>query len=51
LEIPRIVKLSVVAMFDDARVEVKVDNILIRGGVAKEDTFEVVTIESATMNP
>jgi hypothetical protein len=40
-----------VAMFDDARVKVEVGDILIRGGVAKEDTFEVVAIKFAATNP
>ncbi len=51
MEIPRLVKMSGVATFDNARVKVEVDNILIRGGVAKEDTFEVVAIEFAATNP
>ncbi len=51
MKIPHLVKLSIVATFDDACVKVEVDNILIRGGVAKEDTFEVVVIEFSMANP
>jgi hypothetical protein len=44
LQVPSFVKLSVVAAFYDARGEVKVDNILIGGGVSQKDPFEVVAI-------
>jgi hypothetical protein len=33
-----------VALFDHARGEIKLDNVLIGSGVPKEDAFEVVAI-------
>jgi hypothetical protein len=45
LQVPSFVKLSVVAAFYDACGEVKVDNILIGGGVSQKDPFEVVAIK------
>ena len=51
MKVPSLIKLSTVASFDDTCVEVKIDNILVRGCVAKEYAFEVMLIKFATTNP
>jgi hypothetical protein len=45
LKIPRLVKLCMMAVLDDAGVEIKVDDVVVRGRVDKEYALEVVTIQ------
>ena len=45
LKIPCLVELSMMAMLDDAGVEVKVDNVVVRGSVAEEYALEVMTVQ------
>jgi hypothetical protein len=51
LKVSSLIKLSMVALFDDTYVEVKIDNILVRGHLAKAYAFEVMLIKFATTNP
>ena len=50
LKIPCLVKLSMMATLDDAGVEVKVDDVVVRGSVAKEYALEVMTVPFPTPN-
>jgi hypothetical protein len=47
LEVPGFVKDSVVAGFDNARVQVEIPDVLIRCCIAKENAGEVVAVEFA----
>ena len=47
LEVPCLVKLGMVAAFDQARVEIEVKDVLIGGGIAKEDSAKVVAVQLA----
>ncbi len=47
LKIPRLVKLCMVASFDNAHVEIEIDNALVCSSVAKENAFKVVVVEFA----
>ncbi len=51
MKVPSLIKLSMVALFDDTCVEVKIDNIFVCGRVAKEYAFEVMSIKFAMTNP
>ena len=50
LKIPRLVKLSMMAALYNAGVKIKVDDVVVRGRVAKENALEVVTIPFPTPN-
>ncbi len=50
LKIPRLVELSMMATLDDSGVEIKIDDIVVRGSVAKEYALEVVTVQFPTPN-
>ena len=50
LKIPRLIELCMMAMLDDAGVKIKVDNVVIRGSVAKEYALEVMTVQFPTPN-
>ena len=50
MKIPRLVKLNMMAALDDTGVEIKVDNVAVRGRVAKEYALEVVAIQFPTSN-
>jgi hypothetical protein len=50
LKIPRLIKLCMMTMLDDAGVKVKVDNVVVRGSVAKEYALEVVAVQFPTAN-
>jgi len=50
LKIPCLVKLSMMATLDDAGVEVNVDDVVVRGSVAKEYALEVMTVQFPTPN-
>ena len=47
MEVPCLVKLGMVAAFDQARVEIEVKDVLIGGGIAEEDSAKVVTVKFA----
>jgi hypothetical protein len=47
LHVPSLIKNSMVARLDDAQIEVKVQDVLVRHGVTKEDASEVMTIQLA----
>ena len=48
MEVPSLVKLSMVAAFDQARVEIKVKYVLISRCIAKEDSPKVVAVKLAS---
>ncbi len=48
LEVPSLVKLSMVAAFDQSRVEIKVKYVLISRCIAKEDSPKVVAVKLAS---
>jgi len=50
LKIPRLIKLCMMAMLDDAGVKIKVYDVVVRGSVAKEYALEVVTVQFPTPN-
>ncbi len=50
LKIPHLLKLCMMTTLDDAGVKVKVDDVVVRGSVAKEDALEVVTAQFPTPN-
>ncbi len=50
LHVPSLVENSVVARLDNPRVEVKVQDILVRCGVSEDDASEVVPVELAPTN-
>ncbi len=47
LEIPRFVELRMVTAFDQSRVQINIDDVLIQGGLSDEDLGEVVAIQLA----
>jgi hypothetical protein len=47
LEVPSFVELRMVACFYNPRVQVQIDNVLVRCSVTKEDTREFVTVKFA----
>jgi len=50
LKIPHLIELSMMATLDDAGVEIQVDDVVVRGSVAKEYALEVVTVQFPTPN-
>ena len=50
MKIPCFIELSMMAALDDAGAEIKVDNVAVRGRIAKEYAFEVVTVQLPTPN-
>ena len=48
MEVPSLVKLSMVTAFDQARVEIKVKDVLISRCIAKEDSAKVVAVQLAS---
>ena len=50
LKIPRLVKLGMVATLDNTGIEIKVDDVVVRGSVAKEYALEVMTVQFPTPN-
>ena len=48
MEVPSLVKLSMVAAFDQSRVEIKVKYVLISRCIAKEDSPKVVAVKLAS---
>ncbi len=47
MHVPSLIKNSMVARLDNARIEVKVQDVLVRRGVTEEDASEVVMIQLA----
>jgi hypothetical protein len=47
LEVPGFVELRMVASLDKSRDEVKVENVLVRGGIPEKDTLKIVSVELA----
>ncbi len=47
LEIPCFIKLCMVTAFDQSRVQIYIDDVLIRGGISDEDSGEVIAIQLA----
>ena len=45
------IKLGMVAILDNTGVEIKVDNVVVRGDIAKEYALEIVTIQFPMPNP
>ena len=45
LKIPHLIKLCMMATLDDAGVKIKVDDVVVRGSVAKEYALEVMTVQ------
>ena len=50
MKVPRLIELSMMATLDDAGVEIQVDDVVVRGSVAKEYALEVVTVQFPTPN-
>ncbi len=50
LKIARLIKLCMMATLDDAGDKVKVDDVVVRGSVAKEYALEVMTVQFPTPN-
>ena len=50
MKIPRLIKLCMMTTLDDAGVKVKVDDVVVRGSVAKEYTLEVVAVQFPSAN-
>jgi hypothetical protein len=50
LKIPHLIELCMMATLDDAGVKVKVEDVVVRGHVAKEYALEVVTVQFPTPN-
>ena len=50
LKVPRLIELSMMATLDDAGVEIQVDDVVVRGSVAKEYALEVMTVQFPTPN-
>ena len=50
LKVPCLIELSMMATLDDAGVKIKVDDVVVRGSVAKEYALEVVTVQFPTPN-
>ncbi len=51
MKIPRLVELGMVAMLDNTGSEIKVDDVVVRGHIAKEYALEIVTIQFPMPNP
>ena len=47
LKVPSLIKHRVVARFDNTRASVKIHYVLVGGGIAQEDTGEIVTVKFA----
>ena len=45
MKVPRLIKLSMMATLDNAGVEIQVDDVVVRGSVAKEYALEVLTVQ------
>jgi hypothetical protein len=50
LKIPCLVELGMVATLDNTGIEIKVDDVVVRGRIAKEYALEVVTVQFPTPN-
>ena len=50
MQVPCFVKLGVVTALDDPGVEIKVDDVVVRGCVAKKNALEVVAVQFPTPN-
>ena len=48
MEVPSLVKLSMVTVFDQARVEIKVKDVLVSRCIAEEDIAKVVAVQLAS---
>ena len=48
MEVPSLVKLSMVTAFDQARVEIKVKDVLISRCITEEDSAKVVAVQLAS---
>jgi hypothetical protein len=48
LKIPRLIELCMTATLKDAGVKIKIDDVVVRGSVAKEYALEVVTVQFPT---